>query len=364
MDGSACGTMPRLPALSPRRVLDNLRERFAALRGTGGPVRLLVDDRPEDDRRHHLEGAIAGQIRGVETENRMLATVAIAGRHGSRRLVRAWMIASPATAEAVAAACKAAGAAMHPTLVAAGLVGETLLPASAAWSAAMAATSSGGAVRLVAKPHPMGDVEIVVPERGLPASGPWAEFSAALAGAEFTPDRLFVVEDVVEASIVLVDRLVEGLVATATAPPAAPPAEPAAGASKAAPRRGKPRQSVDVDALLVRLAKNVGKKCRDGNLDAFLEAEVYSKGSADLAEMLLENLGVEVSPQTIRRKVGGAHASKLYAEWSRLRTTAGGEARDQEDDLPRNSAPMSDQDAQVDEMLRSGVVTKRNRLRA
>jgi hypothetical protein len=90
----------------------------------------------------------------------------------------------------------------------------------------------------------MGDVEIVVPERGLPASGPWAEFSAALAGAEFTPDLLFVVEDVVETSIVLVDRLVEGLEATATAPPAAPPAEPAAVApgkrTKAQGKRGRP----------------------------------------------------------------------------------------------------------------------------
>jgi hypothetical protein len=238
MDGSACGTMPRLPALSPRRALDNLRERFAALRGTGGAVRLLVDDRPEDDRRHHLEGAIAGQIRGVETENRTLATVATAGWHGSRRLVRAWMIASPATAEAVAAACKAAGAAMHPTLVAAGLVGETLLPASAAWSAALAATSSGGAVRLVAKPHAMGDAEVVLPE-AIPATGMVADLAAILERAELTPDRLFVVEDVVEASIVLIDRLIELLAAPDTATPAALPAEPAAVAAKGRRTKGQ-----------------------------------------------------------------------------------------------------------------------------
>lgn len=363
MDGSACGTMPRLPALSPRRVLDNLRERFAALRGTGGPVRLLVDDRPEDDRRHHLEGAIAGQIRGVETENRTLATFATAGRHGDRRLVRAWTIAPPATAKAVAAACNAAGAATHPTLVAAGLVGETLLPASAAWSAALAATSSGGAVRLVAKPHAMGDAEIVLPERGLPASGPWADFSAALAGAELTPDRLFVVEDVVEASIVLLDRLVEGLTPPASAPPAAPPADPAANTP---PRRGKARQSVDVDALLLRLVKSVSKKCRDEDLESFLDREVRSKGSEDLSEMLQEHLGEDVSPQTIRRKVdgkGSPHASKLYAEWKRPPAHPG-DARDLDDDVQRNSAPMSDRDAQVDEMRRSGSITKRSRRRS
>jgi hypothetical protein len=79
--------------------------------------------------------------------------------------------------------------------------------------------------------------------------------------------------------------------------------------------------------------------------------------------MLLEHLGEEVSPQTIRRKVGGEHASRLYAEWSRFRTPAGGETRDRDNDLQRNSAPMSDQDAQVDEMLHSGVVTKRKRRR-
>lgn len=360
MDGSACGTMPRLPALPPRRVLENLRERFAALRGTGGSVRLLVDDRPEDDRRHHLEGAIAGQIRGVETENRTLVTVATAGRHGDRRLVRAWMIAPPATAEAVAAACKAAGSAMHPTLVAAGLVGETLLPASAAWSAALSATGSGGAVRLVAKPHPMGDAEIVLPE-AIPATGLVAGLAAILEGAELTPDRLFVVEDVVEASIVLLDRLVEGLTPPASAPPAAPPADPAANTP---PRRGKARQSVDVDALLVRLVKAVSKRCRDESLESFLDREVYSKGSADLSEMLLAHFGEDVSPQTIRRKAGGEHVSKLYGKWSGLHATTGGDASDQDDDLQRNSAPKSDRDAQVDEMRRSGSVTKRIRRRS
>jgi len=238
MDGSACGTMPRLPALSTRRALDNLRERFAALRGTGGAVRLLVDDRPEDDRRHHLEGAIAGQIRGVETENRTLAAVATTGRHGSRRLVQAWMIAPSATAEAVAAACKSAGAALSPMLVAAGLVDETLRPASAAWSAALAATSSGGAVRLVAKPHAMGNVEIVLPE-AIPTTGMVADLAAILEGAELTPDRLFVVEDVVESSIVLIDRLIEVLAAPDTATPAALPAEPAAVAAKGRRTKGQ-----------------------------------------------------------------------------------------------------------------------------
>jgi hypothetical protein len=135
---------------------------------------------------------------------------------------------------------------------------------------------------------------------------------------------------------------------------------------RAPPRRGKARESVNVDALLLRLVKSVSKKCRDEDLESFLDREVRSKGSEDLSEMLQEHLGEDVSPQTIRRKVdgkGSPHASKLYAEWSRPPAHPG-DARDVDDDVQRNSAPMSDRDAQVDEMRRSGSVTKRIRRRS
>jgi hypothetical protein len=209
MDASACGT---LPALSARCTLKNLRERFAALRGSGHPLRLLVDVRPEGDQRHHLEGAIASEVeRSTEHHLRFVDLCVVASEDADHRsIVRAWMVGEPASQDAVAAACKSAGAWLHPRLVSARLVSGSMPAGAVAWSSALAAIS-GGASRLVAKPHSLGDVDFVVPEAGVPASGPLSELFSRLAGAEFTPDRLFVIEDVVEASIVLLDRLDDGL---------------------------------------------------------------------------------------------------------------------------------------------------------
>lgn len=209
MDASACGT---LPALSACCTLKNLRERFAALRGSGHPLRLLVDVRPEGDQRHHLEGAIASNVeRSTEHHLRFVGLCVVASEDADHRsIVRAWLVGEPASQDAVAAACKLAGAWLHPRLVSARLVSGSMPAGAVAWSSALAAIS-GGAFRLVAKPHSLGDVDVVVPEAGVPASGPLSELLSRLEGAEFTPDRLFVIEDVVETSIVLLDRLDEGL---------------------------------------------------------------------------------------------------------------------------------------------------------
>jgi hypothetical protein len=269
--------------------------------------------------------------------------------------------------------------------VSARLVDDSLRPAGLVWPAALACLTPG-AHRLTR----FGGVDFLIPETEIPppgalpaaaawmlsigfrlndapASGPLPEMFERPVGSEFTPDRLFVIEDVVETSIILVDRLIEGLPkTTGDGKDSAGGAggERGEGRRTKGNRRGKARQSVDVDALLLRLVRAISKKCRDEDLESFLVREVYSKGSADLSEMLRDHLAEDVSPQTIRRKVVGRHASKLYAEWSRFRTAAGGEASDLDYDVQRNSAPMSNRDAQVDEMLRSGVVTKRNRRRA
>jgi hypothetical protein len=280
-----------------------------------------VDVRPEDDRRHHLDGAIAGRIRGVEDASRTFASGAVAGSPGDRVVVRAWIIAPPAAATVVAAACEAAGAAMRPTLVAAGLVDETLRPASAAWTAALAATSSGGAVRLVAKPHAMGNVEIVLPER-IPATGMVADLAAILEGAELTPDRLFVVKDVVEASIVLVDRLVEGLPKKETGKQS----QESTIDHKAKARRtakkpaGRPRS--EPDKHIRKLVKDITAEIRREGMDPGKELpkRLFSKTSGDLSAMLHDRYRVDVPESTIRTN------SEHWKRWvsHRKKTSAAG----------------------------------------
>ena len=362
MERPAYGTLPPLP---PLRILENVREQFAALRGSGPPARLLVDVRPHGDQRHHFEGAISVKIGAAPDEHRRLLGVGEVAEGEGRSVVRAWLYAMPSTQDGLLNACTTTGSRLREVLIDGGLVGETMLPASLLWPAALARLC-GGALRLTR----LDDVDFVVPEAGVPTTGPLAPLYARLVGAEFTPDRLFVIEDVVETSIVLVDRLIEGLPKTTgggTDSAGGAGGERGEGRRTKGKRRGKARQSVDVDALLLRLVKAISKRCRDEDVESFLVREVYSKGSTDLSEMLRDHLAEDVSPQTIRRKAGGKgspHASKLYAKWSRFRTTAGGEASDRDDDVQRNSAPMSDRDAQVDEMLRSGVVTKRASRRA
>lgn len=229
MERPACGTLPPLP---PRRILENVRDQFAALRGSGPPARLLVNFRPHDDQRDHLEGAVGHERGRAPDQHFRILDVGTVAADDGRSAVSVWLVAPPATQDALPRVCSAAGVRLRQLLVDHRLVDEKMSQPGLLWPFALA-RKYASVFRLAC----VGDENILVPEAGVPSDGPLAGLHAQLAGAEFTPDRLFVIEDVVETSIVLVDRLIEGL------PPDKPtkPKDETAGKRPKVPRkRGRP----------------------------------------------------------------------------------------------------------------------------
>lgn len=257
MERPACGTRPLLPPLPPRRILELVRERFAALRGTGEPPRLLLDVRPYGDTSEQFDGAIELELSSAPVNHRTFLCGGMVANEGDegRSMVRAWLIGEPSPLDAAAAACRDAGAWLRPLLVSARLVDDSLRPAGLVWPAALACLTPGAH-----RTTRLGGVDFRIPETEIPppgalpaavawmlsigfrmndapASGPLPEMFDRPVGSEFAPDRLFVIENVVEKSIVLVDRLIEGL------PPDKPskPKDETAGKRPTVPRkRGRP----------------------------------------------------------------------------------------------------------------------------